>query len=82
MERLTQNSFYTSARALFERDRSLFAVLCALEVKQVRGNNFIDTSRGSNVEDIAWSRADTKRTSEIFFFKKKTLKSETNIFLL
>ena len=45
VERLTQNAFYTSARALFERDRSLFAVLCALEVKQVRGNNFTDTSR-------------------------------------
>ena len=32
VERLTQSSFYTSARALFERDRSLFALLCALEV--------------------------------------------------
>ena len=33
VERLTQSSFYTTARALFERDRLPFALLCALEVR-------------------------------------------------
>ena len=32
MERLTQSAFYTTARALFERDRALFSLLCAIEV--------------------------------------------------
>lgn len=32
VERMTQSAFYTSARALFERDRPLFSLLCALEV--------------------------------------------------
>ena len=32
VERLTQSAFYSSARALFERDRPLFSLLCALEV--------------------------------------------------
>ena len=40
-------------------------------------------SGGSNVEDIAWSREDTKRASEIFFnTKKKTVKNQTPIFFL
>lgn len=34
VERLTQSAFYTSARALFERDRPLFSLLCALEVSK------------------------------------------------
>lgn len=37
VERLTQSSFYTTARALFERDRLLFALLCALEVEDSSG---------------------------------------------
>ncbi|XP_068697910.1 dynein axonemal heavy chain 8-like [Montipora foliosa] len=37
VERLTQSSFYTTARALFERDRLPFALLCALEVEDSNG---------------------------------------------
>ena len=35
VERLGQNAFYSTARALFERDRQLFALLSALEVSSV-----------------------------------------------
>ena len=34
VERLGQSAFYSVARGLFERDRALFAVLNALEVRQ------------------------------------------------
>lgn len=37
VERLTQSAFYTSARALFERDRPLFSLLCAVEVEDSSG---------------------------------------------
>jgi len=37
VERMTQSAFYTSARALFERDRPLFSLLCALEVEDSSG---------------------------------------------
>lgn len=37
VERLTQSAFYTAARALFERDRPLFSLLCAIEVEDSSG---------------------------------------------
>ena len=40
VERLTQSAFYTAARALFERDRPLFSLLCAIEVNSTLSLSF------------------------------------------